>query len=257
MTPSAVRPSGRIVLRAAGLALAGSVLAGCNIVDRLEQVGSPPPLSPIENPMAESGYEPVILPMPPQQAVALLPNSLWQPGARQFFKDQRAAKIGDILTVLIEVKDSADIKNSTERTRTMNEDDSASALIGYETHLDAFLPEAIDPTNLIDIKSQSAHTGEGTIDRTEEIKLKVAAVVTQTLPNGNLVIQGRQEIRVNFEKREVLVAGVVRPEDITAENTIDAEKIAEARIAYGGQGQLTDVQQPRYGSQVIDILYPF
>lgn len=250
-------PLHRAALKAAALSLAAAMLASCSVLDRLEQIGSPPPLSRIENPVAEPGYEPVILPMPPEQRVELKPNSLWAPGARQFFKDQRAARIGDILTVKIAIADKAAIDNKTERTRTTTEDDDASALLGFESSFDEFLPEAVDPTNLISTSTESKHTGDGKIDRNETIDLKVAAIVTQVLPNGNLIIQGRQEIRVNFELREVMVAGVVRPEDITAENTIDADKIAEARIAYGGRGQLTDVQQPRYGTQIIDVLYPF
>lgn len=247
----------RRIATAAVFALAATALAGCGVLDRLEQVGSAPPLTPIENPVAEPGYEPVILPMPPERTVELKPNSLWAPGSRQFFKDQRASKIGDIVTVNVEIQDKADINNKTERTRTTTEDDSASSLLGYESSLDEILPEAVDPTSLINTSTASKHTGDGTIDRNETINVKVAAIVTQVLPNGNLVVQGRQEIRVNFEVREVLVAGVVRPEDITAENLVDATKMAEARIAYGGRGQLTDVQQPRYGTQVIDILYPF
>ena len=129
--------------------------------------------------------------------------------------------------------------------------------MGYESSLSRVLPEAILPGSLIDLDSKTSNEGLGTIERDETIELKIAATVSQKLPNGNLVIHGRQEVRVNYETRDLQIAGVIRPEDISSSNTISYEKIAEARIAYGGRGQITDVQQPRYGTQVIDILFPF
>ena len=127
---------------------------------------------------------------------------------------------------------------------------SASSFLGYETQLNRVFPNAVDPSSLVDLGSDSSSTGTGSVARTESIKLRVAALV-------NLVLAGRQEVRVNYEKRQLQVAGIIRPEDITAQNTIDYDQIAEARIAYGGQGQLSDLQQPRYGQQVFDILWPF
>ena len=113
------------------------------------------------------------------------------------------------------------------------------------------------PTRIFTGDSNSSSDGKGSIDRQEQLFTNVAAVVTQVLPNGNLVVEGKQEVRVNFEIRELIVAGIVRPEDIQSDNTIDSTKIAEARIAYGGRGQITDVQQPRYGQQVLDVILPF
>ena len=132
-----------------------------------------------------------------------------------------------------------------------------SAMLGYQSSLHQILPEAIDPTNLVDLDSSGSTEGAGQVNRDETIELRVAALVTQVLPNGNLVIAGHQEVRVNFELRDLKVAGIIRPEDITSANTIEFDQIAEARIAYGGRGQITDVQQPRYGQQVFDILWPF
>jgi len=182
---------------------------------------------------------------------------LWRHGARAFFKDQRASQIGDLLTVTISISDSAKINNKTSRSRTNNEDASANALLGYETSLSRVLPETVNAGNLLDIDSTSKNEGEGSINRDETIDLKLAAIVTQKLPNGNFVILGRQEVRVNFEVRQLQIAGVVRPEDIAADNTISYEKIAEARISYGGKGHISDVQQPRYGNQVLDVIFPF
>ena len=224
---------------------------------RLSEVGSEPPLTSNQNPITKPGYQPVSLPLPapiePQQNA----NSLWRTGARGFFRDQRASQVGDILTVLIDLDDSAKINNTTSRSRVAAEDASLGRFLGYEAALDAILPEAVSNANLIDADSKGSHTGVGKIERDEAIKLKVAAIITQILPNGNMVIHGRQEVRVNFEVRELQVAGVIRPEDIASTNTIKSEKIAEARIAYGGRGQITDVQQPRYGQQIYDIIFPF
>lgn len=233
------------------------IMTGCSAVDRLSQIGVSPPLSPISSPTTEPGYRPVTMPMPAPEHVVYQPNSLWRSGARGFFRDQRAARIGDILTVDIAITDNAKVDNKTERTRSNNEDAGLDAFLGYEAALSDILPEAVNPATLAKLDSASKSKGEGTVDRKEEVNLTVAAVVTQILPNGNLVIEGRQEVRVNFEVRELVVAGIVRPEDITATNTIKHTQIAEARISYGGRGQITDVQQPRYGQQVFDIIMPF
>ena len=250
-------PRMQSMLRLATLALVCLSLSGCNLFTRLSQVGSEPTLAKIENPAELHGNEPITMPMPPPVPVDRQANSLWRPGSRAFLKDQRASEIGDILTVIIEIEDEASISNTTQRTRTAAEDSAASSLLGYEQSLDAILPEAVNPSSLIDLESNSNSQGSGSVNRDEEINLRVAALVTQVLPNGNLVIAGRQEVRVNFEVRELQVAGMIRPEDITTTNTIQYDQIAEARIAYGGRGQLSDIQQPRYGQQIYDILWPF
>lgn len=165
--------------------------------------------------------------------------------------------MGDILTVNIAIEDEASINNSTKRLRGSAEDADLTNFFGYEGSLAQVLPEAVSPASLIGFGSQGSNDGTGTIQRAEEINLTVAAIVTQVLPNGNLVIYGRQEVCVNYEVRELSIAGVVRPEDITAVNTIRHTQIAEARIAYGGRGQISELQQPRYGQQLYDILMPF
>ena len=232
-------------------------LSGCNALSRLSNVGAEPPLTTIQNPTLQASYRPVSMPMPAPKPVERNANSLWRTGARAFFKDQRAADVGDILTVIVDLEDEATINNATTRARTSNEDASLSTLLGYETSLNRILPEAVSPGNLLDLGAQSDSLGSGQISREEDIELKIAAVISQVLPNGNLVIHGRQEFRVNFEARELQIAGIIRPEDISSTNSIVYEKIAEARISYGGRGQISDLQQPRYGQQVLDILFPF
>jgi flagellar L-ring protein precursor FlgH len=241
------------------LALAGLCMAltACNALDRISDVGGAPQFTNIQNPTAMPGYQPINMPMPPAVSEARQPNSLWRQGSRAFFKDQRASQVGDILTVVIQIDDEATIDNQTTRSRDNGENASLSAFMGFEQELAKIMPDGFDPTNLVDADSASSSNGAGAVDRKEDIKLRVAAVITQILPNGNMVLTGRQEVRVNYELRDLQVAGIIRPEDITSVNTIDYDKIAEARISYGGRGQITDVQQPRYGQQVFDIIFPF
>ena len=239
------------------LLLSCSMMAGCSTADRISKIGEAPQMSTIENPMVQSSYQPVSLPMPAPKKVSPQKNSLWQSDRVTFFKDQRANDVGDIITVMIDIKDEATIDNETERTRTSSEDAALPALLGYEQALNRVLPQAVDNTALTEFGADSSHTGSGTIEREDEIKLRMAALITQILPNGNMVIHGNQEVRVNFEKRILNIDGVIRPEDISTENSISYDQIAEARIVYGGEGQITDMQQPRYGQQLYDIIFPF
>ncbi|WP_375568477.1 flagellar basal body L-ring protein FlgH [Ahrensia marina] len=243
--------------RLAVLTLAGLALAGCSAADRVANIGEQPALSAIENPTTQPGYRPVSMPMPEPMVATYSPNSLWRSGSRAFFNDQRASRVGDLVTVQVDITDSAQIANQTARTRSSTEQLGGGAFIG--TTLDRIIPSELGATaeTIADFDSDSSSNGQGSVNRSERLTTTVAAVVTQVLPNGNMVIEGRQEVRVNFEVRELIVAGVVRPEDIDASNTIESSKIAEARIAYGGRGQITDVQQPRYGQQLFDILMPF
>lgn len=238
------------------------ILPGCSAVGRLSNIGKAPDLAPIESARVVPQQN-----SPDQRAIPLRPsqtaivnhnkNSLWQVGSKNFFKDQRASKVGDILTINITIDDKASIDNRTTRTRSNTDTANTTNFLGLETKLGKILPNAVDPSSLIDMGSTTSNVGTGKVDRSESVNLTLAAVVTQVLPNGNMVIQGRQEVRVNFEVRELTVMGVIRPEDISSINTIQHTQIAEARISYGGRGQLTDVQQARYGSQLFDILFPF
>jgi flagellar L-ring protein FlgH len=236
------------------LMLAGLALTGCGAADRLASVGKAPSLSAIDDPTASPGYKPVSLPMPPPEQPVYQANSLWRSGARGFFKDQRAMRVGDILTVKVRITDSANISNQTQRSRKNGEEMGAASLFGMESKL---IPDGTDASAAVDVESTSSSNGAGSVKRSEALTTNVGAVITQILPNGNMVIEGRQEVRVNFEMRELIVAGIVRPEDVASDNTIDSTKIAQARISYGGRGQISDVQQPRYGQQVLDVLLPF
>jgi flagellar L-ring protein precursor FlgH len=244
----------RFLATASVLALAAAT-GGCSSIERLSAIGEKPSLSAIENPTAQPGYKPVQMPMPTPQAVSYSPNSLWRNGSRAFFKDQRARQVGDLLTVQVLITDKANFDNTTKRSRTNKEDSGVTDFAGAK--LLTGNAAKVMPGKILTADSTASSEGAGSVNRSETLSTNVAAVVTQVLPNGNLVVEGRQEIRVNFEVRELIVAGIVRPEDIHADNTIESTKIAQARIAYGGRGQLTDVQQPRYGQQVLDVLLPF
>ena len=247
----------RSLLTSVSVLCLGTALAGCNALTRLSEVGSGPQVSEMTNPTARPGYRPVSMPMPAPREATRQANSLWRPGARAFFRDQRASEVGDIMTVKLSISDSAKLDNKTTRDRNDSDVGGFSALLGLEAEATKLLPQGIDPANAINVGNKHSTSGDGQIDRKEAISILVAGVITQILPNGNMVVFGRQEIKVNMEMREVMVTGIVRPEDIDYTNTISHEKIAELRVAYGGRGTLSDIQQPRWGTQIIDVIFPF
>ncbi|PIT00993.1 flagellar L-ring protein FlgH [Bradyrhizobium nitroreducens] len=226
---------------------------GCSAINRLSTIGEKPALSSIDDPTTRPGYRPVQMPMPTPQPASYNPNSLWRTGSRAFFKDQRASKVGDLLTVAVRVADSANIANESRRSRGNKENTGVGNFLGANLVKD----QPPLPGRVLTADSTASSDGKGSVVRREGLQTNVAAVVTQLLPNGNLVVEGKQEIQVNNEIRELSVAGIVRPEDIQSDNTIDSSKIAQARISYGGRGQISDVQQPRYGQQALDVLLPF
>jgi flagellar L-ring protein precursor FlgH len=243
-----------MLVRCALLSSVATLSTGCSTFDKLALIGAQPPLSPIENPTTKPAYKPVQMPMPVPQPVTFNPNSLWRNGSRAFFKDQRAHQIGDIMTVKVNINDTAQFQDQTQVTRTSTQDNEITNFLGAKTVNPA---KAILPGSIITADSNSQSNANGSINRTDQLVTNVAAVVTQLLPNGNMVIEGKQEIRLNSEMRVLVVAGVVRPEDIESDNTIDLPKVAEARVAYGGKGTLSNIQQPPWGNQALDILLPF
>ena len=200
-------------------------------------------------PLAASAREPL-----PQPASA---NSLWRTGARAFFHDQRAGRVGDILTVLININDTAKTSNATNATRTSTNTAGINNFLGLESSLGRILPRGFSPSKAIDTTSSLGSTGTGGVNRQEQISLTIAAVVTQVLPNGNLIIQGRQEVETNNDVRELTIAGIVRPEDISSSNTIMHTQIAEARINYGGRGDISAVQKSPAGTALMQKFLPF
>ena len=246
-------------MRRSVLALIGVLLSACN--GQLGHLGRPPGMTPPGTAnMAVASPAPeriALMPPPPPVSETPMTASLWQSGPRSLFGERRARRRGDILTVVIEIDDQAKISNATTRGRTGTDSVAIGALYGLTTQVLKLLPfiESLDPA--VTTNGSTSSTGDGAVTRTEEVTLRLAATVESVLPNGHLVIRGSQEVRINFELRELQVSGIVRPEDISRQNVITYDKIADARIVYGGRGQLTDMQQPRYGQQIVDLLSPF
>ncbi|QYX57093.1 flagellar basal body L-ring protein FlgH [Roseovarius sp. SCSIO 43702] len=235
-------------------ATAALTLAACG---RADHIGKPPSFTPAMNSDEHVAMLDPGLPRTVETARDVDGASLWAAGQRSLLGDRRAIKRGDILTVVIEIDEEAEISNSTSRSRNGSESMSVPHLLGLPQRIDGKLPEGASMDNAVALDSSSRSGGDGSVSRREELTLRVAATVMQVLPNGVLAIQGSQEVRVNFELRELLVTGYVRPEDISRQNEITYDKIASARISYGGRGQITDVQQPRIGQQVLDAVLPF
>jgi flagellar L-ring protein precursor FlgH len=229
-------------------------LGGCGMLDRLSHVGRDPDMTPTSDPTKEPSWRPVSMPMPSRQPSPNQANALWRGGARAFFKDQRAAQVGDVVTIVVNINDAANLKNTTSATRSSSETGGLAGLFGLEAQLPGTIA---DPTKLLNVSSGNNNTGSGQIQRTEAVTLRLAGIVTQILPNGNLVVAARQEFMVNSELRNLQITGVIRPQDIASDNTVLHDRMAEARIAYGGKGQLTDLQRARWGQQMMDVLLPF
>jgi flagellar L-ring protein precursor FlgH len=218
-----------------------------------------PDLAPVGYPAALVPREQAVMPLaaPRDEPRAASANSLWRTGAREFFADQRAAKVGDIVTVLIEIDDSAKTTNQTTTSRQNDITAGVPHLLGLESTIAKVLPKAFDPANALGTSTKTDQAGSGAITRAEKISLTIAAVVTAVLPNGNLVIQGTQEVRTNADLRELTVAGIVRPEDISSANTIRHTQIAEARISYAGRGDIARLQKTPAGQALVEKFWPF
>jgi flagellar L-ring protein precursor FlgH len=234
-----------------------SLVSCSDTMDKLKRVGKAPEFAKVELPPTDADS------VDSEQMAVIYEdrkkktNSLWQPGSTSFFRDNRAWKVGDIVKVVVKISDSAQLDNSSKQSRSGSDSLSAPAVFGKERGIAKFLSATANPSSLVSTNSKNNHSGAGNISRKEAIQTVIAAVVSQILNNGNLVIQGKQEVRVNHELREVKVTGIIRPRDISAENSVSSDQIAEARISYGGRGIVSDVQQPRIGSQIVDIVSPF
>jgi flagellar L-ring protein precursor FlgH len=235
------------------LGILAASLSACGTLSRLSEVGRDPAMTPTEDPTKDPKWRPLTMPMPARQPSPNEANALWRSGSRAFFKDQRAAQVGDIITVVVNINDAANLKNVTSATRASSETAGMPNFFGLE----AIVPKTLTPSTLVSASSGNNNTGTGQIQRTEAVTLRLAGIITQVLPNGNLVVAAPQQFMVNSELRDLQITGVIRPQDIASDNTVQHDRMAEARIAYGGKGQLTDIQRARWGQQMMDILMPF
>lgn len=234
-----------------------ALLAMLPACSKLGEVGKAPAFSPLEGSYQHHAMYSNPMPEFAEPEGPTTQSSLWTAGDGSLFGDRRAGQRGDILTVVIEIDDKAEISNSTGRNRSGSQNMAIPSLLGIPQRIDRALPAGASMANAVETSSSSTFAGDGSVSRNEKLTLRVAATVVEELPNGVLRIEGQQEVRVNFELRELMVSGYVRPADISRQNEITYDRIAGARIAYGGRGQITDVQQPRYGEQVADIVLPF
>lgn len=253
--PSASGHLGRYALMGA-LTLA---LPACNTFERISNVGSGPALSQIEDPRTKPGYVPVSMPMPTPTPTQRGPAALWRSGARDFFRDHRASQVGDVITVFVVVNDATDLKDTSTRGRGNGADGNSENMTipVLPPTLAAGFSKIFGNTALGYGPNTSGNSGGGEIKKVDTVTMQLAAAVIQVLPNGNLVINGKQEMKVADQIRELSITGIVRPDDVDSANQISYERIAEARISYSGKGYLNDVQTPRYGSELLDILLPF
>lgn len=233
------------------------VLSGAAGCSRVANVGSVPDMTSAQQTqefqaMTAAAYSEPTLPQTPTSAA-----SLWTTKPMSLVGDRRAGQRGDILTVAIEINDRAEFQNTSGRSRSAADEVSIPAMVGLPQRIDRKLPEGASMSDMVEADSSSSFKGTGNISRREKLTLRVAATVIDVLPNGVLHIQGSQEVRVNYEIRELTVSGFVRPSDIGRRNEIAYDRIAGARISYGGRGQISDVQQPRYGQQIADIILPY
>lgn len=239
------------------LFLSSYMLSGCNLATKLSNVGEPPDMSQIQNPTLVNDYRPISMPMPAPEPERHSVNSLWQTGSRAFFKDQRANRVGDIITVIVDLEN----KQSSDSTHTYNRNTTRKSAVdnffGYESKLKNVFPSAVNPSSLINTTNNPNQTGTGKFENTDKLSVKIGATIVQILPNGNLVIQGRQEVLIQTELRIVEIKGIIRREDIASNNTIPYSKIAEARIASGGRGDISDINAVPWGQQVLNKVLPW
>lgn len=233
-------------------------LQGCSVPSKIAEVSTEPRLSNIENPTLLPNYEPVSMPMPQPVPYVKKVNSLWQDGAKAFFKDQRAHRVGDILTVDVVFEgEKVEMDAKPELTKNNTAVHGINSFLGLSQKLQNALPVGADLVNAVSAASTLAKKGQAKYKRDDKLKFKIAAVITDILPNGNLVLSGRQEVRLLDEVRVIQLKGIVRREDITSANRVQAKHIQNLRILHDSNGEFKDVTALPWGVRAINKLSPF
>ncbi len=235
-------------------------LGGCLLPERLSNIGDPPEISMIQNPELVDGYKPVSMPMPSVDELSGSQphvNSLWQNGSRAFFKDQRASRVGDVITVDIKFSNKATVDDKLDVSRTNTQSTPINNLFGYEKYAKKVFPNAVTPKSFTNLGSDTDLKTKGSRESTDEMDIKIAATIIQILPNGNMVIQGRREMRISAEVRTIELKGIIRREDIVAGNRIKYAKIAEARLSDVSKGEISDLNTTPWGQEILNKILPF
>ncbi|MFK8040496.1 MAG: flagellar basal body L-ring protein FlgH [Rickettsiaceae bacterium] len=233
-------------------------LCGCNqTLQKLKNIGKPPQFNKMSVPNLEEYNSDATHMTKATMDQIQSTNSLWQDGSIQFFRDNRAWRVGDILKIIVEINDRARVNSTTKQKRNSKDGFGMPKFFGKAEKIAHALSKDADPANLLDVSGKGDHLGQGSIIRDENVKIELAAMVTRVLPNGNLIVSAEQEIRINNELRRIELVGIVRPKDITAQNSINFSQVANGKMSYGGSGVVSNTQEPRVGYQVLDIISPF
>jgi len=189
-------------------------------------------------------------------AAPLAAQSLWQEGAaRSLVADKRARQVGDILSILIQESNTANRQNNTKTSKASNIDASLQTFL-YSPGASGFLTKG---GNLPALKTTAGQSfdGGGQIANSEKMAARIAVRVIDVLPNGNLIIEGTRKVSFSGETQDAVLRGVVRSEDVSANNTIFSYNIAEATIKYVSSGTITDNQRKGWFTKVWEKLTPF
>jgi flagellar L-ring protein FlgH len=200
------------------------------------------PLEEIEPPVLESNE----------------PGSLWRESNHSMFADRKGRDVGDIVTVIISEKASASKEATTSTKRTSNMSASIPNFFGLENDkIWAKSHNPIDIQNLVNADFANGFDGNGTTTRKEDLSAFLTTQVVGRYPNGQLKIRGGKEVMVNNEVQIIYLTGIVRPVDITSNNTVNSTKILNARISYTGKGAISDKQEPGWAMRMLDYVWPF